>query len=203
MMNSLNSILRGVPTWALYLIGLLPFVWLVSLLFTGGLGVDPVKGLERQIGKISLQFLVAGLAITPLRKLIGLNLLKFRRPVGLLTFFYVSTHLAVWLALDIQFYWGEIWADIIKRPYITIGMGAFVLMVPLALTSNNRSLRRLGPLKWRKLHKLVYLIGLAGAVHYVMVVKGWQVQPFAYLAGVSLLLAARIRFSGFSKPKRA
>ncbi len=194
-MNRLNTMLRRLPAWTLYIAGVAPLIWLVVLLFNGGLGVDPVKALEHRVGKIGLQFLLAGLAVTPLRRFTGLNLLKFRRAIGLLAFFYIAVHLAVWLALDIQFYWGEIWTDIIKRPYITIGMTGFALMLPLAVTSNNASIQRMGAGAWRKLHKLVYLAAIAGALHYVWLVKGWQIEPLIYMGGVIALLMMRIRVS--------
>ncbi len=193
--NMLNTALRKVPGWLVYTLGALPFAWLVVQLFTGGLGVDPVKALEHRLGEIGLQFLIAGLAVTPLRRLTGVNLLKHRRAIGLLGFFYVFAHLLVWLVLDIQLLWGQIWADILKRPYITIGMLAFVLMVPLAITSNNASLRRIGAAAWRRLHRLTYAVVLLGAVHFVMVVKGWQVEPFIYLGIIVALLLLRIRVS--------
>ncbi len=195
MINVLNAKLRSIPAWAVYILGTLPFLWLVYLLFSGGLGVDPVKALERGVGLIGLKFLVAGLAITPLRKFLGLNLLKFRRAVGLLAFFYVSLHLTVWLALDIQFFWGEIWADIIKRPYITIGMGAFVLMIPLAVTSNNRVLSKIGPVRWRRLHALTYPVLILAGVHYALIGKVWQIQALVYLLGIVILLLTRVRFA--------
>ena len=194
-MQALNSALRRVPVYTLYIAGVLPLIYLVVLLFTGGLGVDPVKALEHRVGKIGLQFLLAVLAVTPLRRFFGLNLLKFRRALGLLTFFYVAVHLAVWLALDIQFFWAEIWADILKRPYITIGMTGFALMLPLAVTSNNASIKRLGPVRWKMLHKLTYLAGIAGALHYVWLVKGWQIEALVYLGVVLGLLLFRIRVS--------
>lgn len=190
-MNRVNAALKRVPTLSLYIAGVLPLFWLVFLLFNGGLGIDPVKALEHRVGKIGLQFLVAVLAVTPLRSYFGLNLIKFRRALGLLTFFYIAVHLAIWLALDIQFFWGEIWADIIKRPYITIGMTGFVLMLPLAVTSNNASIRRMGPIGWRMLHKLMYPAAIAGALHYVWLVKGWQNEPLIYMGVMVGLLATR------------
>ena len=139
---------------------------------TGGLGVEPIKALEHEYGKLALQLLVFGLAISPLRRHIGLNLMKFRRAIGVLTFSFAALHLLVWLVLDVQVP-SEIWADIVKRPYITVGMAAFALILPLAVTSNNWSVRRLGS-RWRKLHRLVYPAAILGAVHYVMLTKGFQ-----------------------------
>lgn len=193
IVDALNKYARKLPEWPLYIIGMVPALWFVWLLFNDGLGVDPVRGLEHRLGKTALQLLVAGLAVTPLRCHLGINLLKFRRALGLLAFTYVALHLAVWLALDIQFLWGQIWKDILKRPYITLGMSAFVMMLPLAATSNKYSLRRLSARGWRRLHKLTYLVVLAGALHYVWLVKGWQTEPLIYLGTVLVLLALRIR----------
>ncbi|MFV2053806.1 protein-methionine-sulfoxide reductase heme-binding subunit MsrQ [Aliiroseovarius sp. YM-037] len=203
MVSGLNNSLRRVPAWTLYIVGAIPFVWLVIQLFTGALGVDPVKVMEHRLGELGLQFLVVGLAVTPLRKFTGINIVKFRRPIGVVAFFYILAHLLVWLLLDIQLLWGQIWADILKRPYITIGMAGFLLLLPLALTSNNWSVRKLGPVKWRKLHRLTYLAIPIGAIHFVMVVKGWQVEPFIYLAVVLALLALRIRLRMTREASRA
>lgn len=117
----INGTLRRVPPWVVYLLGVLPFVWLVFQVFTGGLGVDPTKRIEHSLGLHGLQFLLAGLAVTPFRRLTGVSLLRYRRAIGLVAFFYVSLHLLVWLTLDLQFRWSEVWADIVKRPYITLG----------------------------------------------------------------------------------
>lgn len=189
--DSLNQGLRRVPAWPLYIVGVCPAVWFVWLGVTGGLGVEPINALEKELGKIALQLLVAGLAITPLRRIAGINLIRFRRAVGLLAFFYVTLHLLVWLVLDVQIP-AQIWADIVKRPYVTIGMTAFVLMIPLAVTSNTWSARRLGP-AWRRLHRLTYAVAVLGAIHYMWLVKGFRFEPLIYLAVILLLLTLRIR----------
>ena len=193
---SINSALRKVPTWPLYAIGALPPFWYLYLGFTGGLGVEPISELEHRLGILGLQFLLAGLAITPLRRFAGLNLIRFRRAVGLLAFYYISMHLLAWLVLDIRDP-GRIWEDILKRPYITIGMIGFVALVPLAVTSNNKSIRRLGK-RWRQIHWLVYPAVVLGAVHFVMLRKGWQIEPLVYLAIALVLLAMRIRLPRFT-----
>ena len=189
--DRLNGALRRVPIWALYILGALPPVWFFYLGITGGLGAEPIKALEHRLGELGLQFLVAGLAVTPLRRFSGINLIRFRRAIGVLTFSYIAVHLLVWLVLDVQDL-ARIWADIVKRPYITIGMTGFALLLPLALTSNNWSVRKLGP-RWRKLHKLVYLAALLGAVHFVMLKKTWEMEPLLYLGAIVLLLALRVR----------
>ncbi len=193
-MQAVNQILRKIPVWAIYTLGALPAPWFLYLALTGGLGVEPIKALEHELGELALQLLILGLAVTPLRQHLGLNLIKFRRAIGVLAFFYVALHLLVWLVLDVQLP-SQIWADIVKRPYITVGMAGFALLLPLAVTSNNWSVRRLGP-RWRKLHKLVYPAVLLGGVHYVMLAKGFQLEPLLYLAAILGLLAFRLPLSG-------
>jgi len=193
LVQRINRVVSKLPAWPLYIVGAIPPVWFLWLGLTGGLGVEPIKALEHRLGELALQVFVAVLAITPLRDWTGVNLIRFRRALGLLTFFYVFLHLLVWLVLDVQVL-SQIWADILKRPYITIGMLAFVLMLPLAVTSNNLSIRRLGPKRWRQLHKLTYAAGILGAVHFVMVAKGFQIEPLVYLGLVVGLLAARVRW---------
>lgn len=189
----INVGLSKLPAWPLYLVGVLPPVWFLWLGLTGGLGVEPIKALEHRLGELALQMFIVSLLVTPLRNWTGVNLIKFRRALGLLTFFYVFLHLLVWLVLDVQIL-ALIWADIIKRPYITIGMIAFVLMIPPAVTSNNYSIRKLGPLKWKKLHKLTYPAAVLGAVHYVMVAKGFQIEPLVYLGIILAVLMTKIRW---------
>jgi sulfoxide reductase heme-binding subunit YedZ len=190
MIDAINTALRRIPTWVLYLLGSLYPVWLLYLGMTGGLGADPVKALEHELGERALQLLILGLAVTPLRRFVGVNLIRFRRALGVLTFTYVALHLLVWLLLDVQIV-SQILADIAKRPYITIGMAGFVLMVPLALTSNDASVKRLGR-KWKRLHLLTYPAAFLGGLHYVMLAKGFQIEPLIYLTLIVVLLALRL-----------
>jgi methionine sulfoxide reductase heme-binding subunit len=194
VIQRINGWLKPVPSWTLYILGALPPVWLFFLAASGNLGADPVKGLERQMGEWALMLMVVVLAISPFRRFLGLNLLKFRRAIGLLAFFYVLAHFLIWVVLDMGLLWQQILADIVKRPYVTLGMAALALLLPLAITSNNRSIRRLGAQRWQKLHKLTYSAALAGAVHYLWLVKSWPLEPFLYLAAILALLALRIRF---------
>jgi sulfoxide reductase heme-binding subunit YedZ len=136
-----------------------------------------------------------------LRNYTGVNLIKFRRAIGLMTFYYILLHLLVWLVLDVQIL-SQIWADILKRKYITVGMAAFVLMIPLALTSNNRALRKIGPVRWRQLHKLTYAVAIMGALHFLWLVKGIQLEPILYTAAIGILLATRIDFKAIKLPSR-
>jgi sulfoxide reductase heme-binding subunit YedZ len=135
--------------------------------------------------------MVATLAVTPIRRLTGVMLVKFRRALGLMVFWFVLAHLLVWAVLDVQRL-DAVWADIVKRPYITIGIGAFLLLIPLALTSNDSVLRRIGPVLWRQIHWLTYPVAVLGAVHFALLTKTWAFEPLAYLAVVLLLLATRL-----------
>ena len=189
--QSINQTLRRVPAWPVYLLGAVPLALLVVQVATGDLGPDPVKTLERSLGAWGLKFIVAGLCITPLRWATGVSLIKYRRAIGLLAFFYVALHLTTWVVLDLQFRWAEIGADLIKRPYIIIGMIGFVALLPLAVTSNTLSVRRMGAAAWQKLHRLTYVAALAGAIHYMVLVKAWPLEPMLYLAAVLALLALR------------
>jgi sulfoxide reductase heme-binding subunit YedZ len=191
LVQSVNGVLRRIPAWPLYIVAVLPPILMFFAALGGNLGVDPVKALEHEMGELGLQVLIVVLAISPLRRFTGISLIKFRRALGLIGFFYIFLHLLVWLVLDVQIV-SQIIKDILKRPYITIGMAAFVLMIPLAITSNNRSLRKLGS-KWRVLHKLTYPAIILGGVHFVWLVKGWQLEPLIYLAVILGLLAMRMK----------
>ncbi len=188
--DTLNASIRRVPPWLIYLGSAAYAGRLFWLGVSGGLGANPVEAMEHALGKAALYLLVAGLAVTPLRRFAGLNFLKFRRAIGLACFFFLCLHLLTWAVLDVQRL-DRVWADILKRPYITVGMTAFVLLLPLALTSNNWSVRRLGP-AWRKLHQMVYVAAVLGAVHYVMLVKGWQPRPLMFLTLIIILLLLRL-----------
>ncbi len=192
VVDRMNTVLRRIPTWVLYTLYLLPVPWLLYLAQTGGLGREPIKALEHELGEIALQLLIIGLCVTPLRQYMGLNLMKFRRALGVLAFTYVTLHLAVWMVLDMSLLWGQMWADVWKRPYITIGMAGFAVLLPLALTSNNLSVRKLGAATWRKLHKLTYVAVLLGGIHYLWLVKGIQIEPILYMAVILALLFVRV-----------
>lgn len=189
--DRINKFSRKVPTWAIYLAGFLWSAWLLWQATTGGMGADPVKGLERGLGKLGLQLLVAVLCITPVRAALGLNLIRFRRALGLTAFYYIALHFTVWLVLDMGLLLSQALADVVKRPYVTIGMAGLLLMIPLAVTSNDRMIRRLGAGRWRKLHKLTYPAVLLGGVHYLWLVKSWPPEPILYLAAIILLVALR------------
>jgi sulfoxide reductase heme-binding subunit YedZ len=176
---------------AIYVIGMVPAAWAFYRGITDQLGADPLNTLERLLGLWALRFLVACLAITPLRRLGGPNLLRYRRAIGLLAFYYAALHLTVYVVLDQGLDFAAVWADIIKRPYITVGMIAFAILVPLAITSNNAMIRWLGGAAWARLHRWVYVAAVAGAIHFVMLVKAWPPEPLVYAALVSILLSYR------------
>jgi len=180
------------PKWTVYAIGLVPAVWYFSLGMADHLGADPLKVLERALGLWSLRFLIFGLAITPVRQSLGLNFLRYRRTIGLLAFYYAALHLFTYVLLDQGLDLHAVWADILKRPFITIGMLSFSLLVPLAITSNNAMIRRLGGQIWSKLHCLVFVAVPAAAVHFILVVKAWPPEPLVHAALVVLLLAYRL-----------
>lgn len=177
--------------WLLYAVGLLPAVWGFWLGATGGLPGNPVKEFEHLLGLWALRFLVATLAITPLRDLFGINWIRYRRALGLLAFWYVLMHFLTYMVLDQYLNFAAIIDDIVRRPFITMGMAAFVMLIPLALTSNNWSIRRLGP-RWVKLHRLVYVIAAAGVLHFAMSVKVVGLEPWTYITLVALLLLYRL-----------
>lgn len=176
---------------ALYIVGMMPAVWYFYCGVTDQLGADPQKTLERLLGLWALRFLVAGLAITPLRRLGGPSLIRYRRTIGLLAFYYAALHLTVYTVLDQGLDVAAIWADIVKRPFITVGMLAFSVLVPLAVTSNSRMIRRLGT-RWQKLHRYVYLAAAAAALHFIMLVKSWPAEPLIYAGIVAALLLFRL-----------
>ncbi len=182
----------GPGSWALYALGLSPGIWTFYLGLNDQLGADPLKVLERTLGLWALRFLVIGLAVTPLRKLGGPNLIRYRRTFGLLAFFYALFHVIVYIVLDQGLDVGAIVADIVKRPYITIGMVAFLILVPLAVTSNATMIRRLGGKVWQRLHRWVYLAAAAGALHFIMLLKTVTFEAAFYAAMVAALLAFRI-----------
>ncbi|MFO1420885.1 MAG: protein-methionine-sulfoxide reductase heme-binding subunit MsrQ [Candidatus Competibacteraceae bacterium] len=171
---------------------LLPLAWIIWLGWQGQLGANPVETLSHRTGDWSLRFLLLTLAVTPLRRLTGRNgLIKFRRMLGLFAFFYVCLHLGVYLVFDQFFDWGAIVADIAKRPYITVGFTGWLLLIPLAVTSTHGMIRRLGR-NWQRLHRLVYLIGVLGVLHYLWLVKADLTEPLLYGGILGALLGYRL-----------
>jgi sulfoxide reductase heme-binding subunit YedZ len=176
----------------LFMSSLIPLAWLVFIVLTGRTSANPAEDILLTTGIWALRFLLATLAITPIRRLTGWNaLIQYRRMLGLFAFFYACVHLASYIAFDRYFELGEILADVVKRPFITAGMTAFVLMVPLALTSTRGWIRRLGR-RWQLLHRLVYVSAAAGCLHFVWKVKVVVGEPIYYAAILGALLAFRL-----------
>ncbi|QLF70236.1 protein-methionine-sulfoxide reductase heme-binding subunit MsrQ [Peteryoungia desertarenae] len=182
---------RPASVWALYAIGLIPGLYGFYLGIFGGLGADPVRAFEHLLGLWALRFLCLGLLITPLRDLFGVNLMAYRRALGLLAFYYVLAHFAVYLTLDRGLILSSIAGDILKRPYIMLGMAGLLLLIPLALTSNQWSIRRLGP-KWNQLHKLVYPVLIAAVLHYALSLKVIDPEAAFYIAVTIILIGYRL-----------
>ena len=191
MKAAFNRWARLVPVWAVYTTGFALLALLILLAASGASGPDLAKTLERELGLRGLQTLIATLCITPLRWG-GINLLKFRRALGLLAFATITLHFTTWMVLDLGLRWDEVLTDLTKRPYIIVGFGAFLTLIPLAVTSNNTSIRRLGSATWTRLHKLAYPAILAGAVHFVMIGKVYTFESLAYLTIIVALIAARV-----------
>jgi sulfoxide reductase heme-binding subunit YedZ len=189
-----------VPKIAVYIVGFVPAVWLFYEGINDRLGADPMRYLEQALGLWALRFLIASLTVTPLRQIFNINLLRYRRAIGLLAFYYAALHLLTYLVLDQGLDFGAIWTDIVKRPYITIGMATFVILIPVAVTSNNASIRRLGGQAWARLHRLVYAAAIGAALHFVLVVKSWPPEPLVYAGIVILLLGYRLVRSLTKKP---
>jgi len=190
------------PWWilkpAVFVACLLPTAWIGRALWLtyqgldGGLSANPIKDVTEFTGLWTLRFLMITLAITPLRRITGLSsLIRFRRMVGLFTFFQGVLHWITYIWLDQFFMWGEIAKDIVKRPFITSGMLGFTLMIPLAITSTRKWIARLGGSRWQKIHRLIYISAVAGVVHYYFFVKSDIFYPLAYGLLVTVLLGFR------------
>ena len=179
-----------VGVWA---VCLLPLTLLLYQFQTDDLGANPIDYLTRTLGVWTLRILLASLAMTPFRLLFGVSWpITLRRLLGLFAFFYVCLHFAVWIVVDHFFDWEEMLADIVKRPYITVGVLALTLLVPLATTSTTRMVKRLGGKNWQRLHRLVYVVGVLGVVHYLWLAKVGVNDPYVYAGVLALLLGIRL-----------
>jgi methionine sulfoxide reductase heme-binding subunit len=167
-------------------------------------GANPLEFVTRTTGMLTLVFLLISLAVTPLRRITGLNwLTRFRRMLGLFAFFYGSLHLMTYIAFDRFFHLTTIPGDVVKRPFIAIGMTAFLLMLPLAITSTDRMVKRLGGKRWLRLHRVVYLSGVFGVLHYYMLVKSDVRLPITFAFLLVVLLGFRIFAKYYSPPPRS
>jgi sulfoxide reductase heme-binding subunit YedZ len=177
---------------AAWVVCLAPLALLLFRAATGGLGANPISYVTNWLGDWTLRILLASLAMTPLRIVFGLSWpLSLRRLLGLFAFTYAAMHFSIWLVLDHFFDWREMGADIVKRPYITMGMMALTLMLPLAATSTVAAIRRLGAKNWERLHRLAYAIGVCAVLHYLWLAKKANPDPYYYAWGLAVLLAVR------------
>jgi len=175
-----------------FLVCLLPLARLVYLGVAGGLGANPIEFVTRSTGTWALAGLLVTLSVTPLRRLTGqAGLIRYRRMLGLFAFFYACLHFVAYVWLDQFFDPAAIARDIVKRPFVTVGFAAFILLVPLAATSSHAMMRRLGR-RWQQLHRLIYLIALLAVVHYLWLVKKGLPEPLIYGGVLALLLALRL-----------
>lgn len=177
-----------------FLICLFPLGRLSWFAFHDGLGANPIEFITRSTGTWTLVFLLITLSITPVRKLLKQPMLiQLRRMLGLYAFFYACLHFTTYIWLDQFFDLAAIYKDVIKRPFITIGFPSFLLLIPLALTSTNAMIRRLGGKRWQQLHRLVYLVAIGGIFHYWWLVKKDITQPVIYAVVLTILLGYRVR----------
>lgn len=177
---------------SIFIMALLPVFYLVWGVFSDALGANPIETVIRDLGEWALRFLLVTLSISPLRRLTGMaQLLRLRRMLGLYVFFYASLHLSIYLWLEQSFDWWEIWLDIVERPFITIGMLSFILLIPLAVTSTRAAIRKLGK-NWLRLHQLVYPIAIFSVLHFWWLVKADTQEPLIYALILTLLLSERL-----------
>lgn len=182
---------QGLVNAAVYIIGFIPAIWYFYLGATNQLGADPVKSFEQALGLWALRFLILTLVISPLRDAFGLNFIRYRRALGLLSFYYALMHLAAYLLLDLAMDFSTLWDDVIKRPFIMFGMAALGLLVPLALTSNNFSIRKMGR-KWIWLHRLIYGVAVLVLLHFSLSAKVLSLDHYFYIALIILMLLYRV-----------
>ena len=181
--------------WSVFLLCLVPLALLLWRGVAGNLTANPIEYITHRTGDWTLRFLLLALAVTPLRRLTGWSsVASFRRMLGLFAFFYATLHFSTYLVLDFFFAFDLIFDDIVERRYVTAGFVGFVLLVPLAVTSTNGMIRRLGGLRWRRLHQLAYVAAVAGVMHYLWLVKIDSRPPLIYAAVLSVALGVRVWF---------
>ena len=193
MLTQINQVYLKV---VIFTLSLVPIFYIIYQILTNQLGPEPIKDITHHTGKWTLYFIVITLAMTPLKKITKLNIwINYRRMFGLFIFFYASIHLMTYVGLDYRFALTSIGNDIIKKKYIFIGFSAWLLLIPLAVTSNKQMMKVLKD-KWKKLHRLIYLISLFGVIHYLWLVKRDLTEPLIFLMVILILLAFRFRFKG-------
>jgi methionine sulfoxide reductase heme-binding subunit len=195
---------RVVLKAAVWVASLWPLGVLVRGWLTDDLTANPIDYITRTLGLTALVLLLTSLGMTPLRILSGWSWpIQLRRLLGLLAFFYVCLHFSVWIGLDHFFAWGRMWNDVLKRPFITVGVLALLLLIPLAATSTQGMIKRLGGVNWRRLHRLAYVIGGLGVLHFLWLAKKGRTTPYYYVMVLGLLLGVRLWSWGRKRWKAA
>ena len=181
----------------IYIILLTPIPVYFYLGLMNRLGPDPVKFLEHKYGELSLIFLILTLSITPLLKILKVNLLKYRRCFGLVTFYYVISHILIYLIFDIGLSLDLLVSDLKKRYYIIAGFFSFILLIPLAVTSSDKAVKRLSPKTWKRLHKLVFIALLLSIIHFILLSKTWTIELLTYTLATMIILLIRIKYKKY------
>ena len=196
LFDLVRTSVRRLRTWHIYVSLLVPLLFLVYDLLGSRLGVDPMRSIEKSLGITAIYILILTLCITPFSTLTGINFIRFRRAFGLMSFFYIILHFSTWLFLDMQLRWVEIVESLTRKPFIVFGMMGFLLLIPLAATSNNYSMKRLGKY-WQKLHKLIYVAIILGGIHYLMMEK--TLQNDAIITFIIIIALISLRFFKIKK----
>ena len=191
LFDLVRASVRRLRSWHIYVSLLVPLLFLTYDLLSGRLGVDPMRAIEKSLGVTAIYILILTLCITPFSVLTGINFIRFRRAFGLMSFFYIILHFSTWLLLDMQLRWVEIAESLTRKPFIVFGMMGFLLLIPLAATSNNYSMKRLGKY-WPKLHKLIYVAIILGGIHYLMMEK--TLQNNAIITFIIIIALISLRF---------
>ena len=198
LFDLVRASVRRLRSWHIYVSLLVPLLFLAYDLLSGRLGVDPMRAIEKSLGITAIYILILTLCITPFSTLTGINFIRFRRAFGLMSFFYIILHFSTWLLLDMQLRWVEIVESLTRKPFIVFGMMGFLLLIPLAATSNNYSMKRLGKY-WPKLHKLIYVAIILGGIHYLMMEK--TLQNDAIITFIIIIVLISLRFFKIKKIK--
>ena len=191
LFDLVRASVRRLRSWHIYVSLLVPLLFLAYDLLSGQLGVDPMRAIEKSLGVTAIYILILTLCITPFSLLTGINFIRFRRAFGLMSFFYIVLHFSTWLLLDMQLRWVEIVESLTRKPFIVFGMMGFLLLIPLAATSNNYSMKRLGKY-WPKLHKLIYVAIILFGIHYLMMEK--TLQNDAIITFIIIIVLISLRF---------
>ena len=191
LFDLVRASVRRLRSWHIYVSLLVPLLFLTYDLLSGRLGVDPMRAIEKSLGVTAIYILILTLCITPFSVLTGINFIRFRRAFGLMSFFYIILHFSTWLLLDMQLRWVEIAESLTRKPFIVFGMMGFLLLIPLAATSNNYSMKRLGKY-WQKLHKLIYVAIILVGIHYLMMEK--TLQNDAIITFIIIIALISLRF---------